>query len=124
MKFTTLNRMIVTKTFHYRNYEIFKSKLEEEAYNLLKKRFQHEIIIYEWAVPGNEKMSIDFFVPQRLIAIECDGEQHRKFNKFFHGTINNFIAQQKRDRMKDDFCRLNNIKMLRIVNISGLGVLK
>lgn len=65
-------------------------------------------------------MSIDFFVPQRMIAIECDGIHHAKYNKFFHGSYKNFVAQKQRDNKKSWFCELNNIKLIRITTIEEL----
>ena len=50
--------------------------------------------------------------------IEYDGEQHFKpirFNKCTEEqAIHNFREIQKRDKIKDDFCKENNIKLVRI----------
>ena len=45
-------------------------------------------------------------------AIEVQGEQHEKFNKFFHrGDPNNFIKQQERDQLKKELCEKNQIAL-------------
>ncbi|CAI2201051.1 14349_t:CDS:1, partial [Funneliformis geosporum] len=45
-------------------------------------------------------------------AIEVQGEQHEKFNKFFHrGDPNNFIKQQERDQLKKELCEENWIAL-------------
>jgi len=45
-------------------------------------------------------------------AIEVQGEQHEKFNKFFHrGDPNNFIKQQERDQLKKELCEENQIAL-------------
>ncbi|RIA78969.1 hypothetical protein C1645_841925 [Glomus cerebriforme] len=45
-------------------------------------------------------------------AIEVQGEQHEKFNKFFHrGDPNNFIKQQERDQLKKELCEENRIAL-------------
>ncbi|CAG8655464.1 10824_t:CDS:1, partial [Paraglomus occultum] len=41
-------------------------------------------------------------------AIEVQGEQHEKYNEFFHkGDPNNFVRQQKRDQLKNELCEEN-----------------
>ncbi|CAG8821150.1 45144_t:CDS:2 [Gigaspora margarita] len=41
-------------------------------------------------------------------AIEVQGEQHEKYNEFFHkGDPNNFVRQQKRDQLKKELCEDN-----------------
>ncbi|CAG8807462.1 2008_t:CDS:1, partial [Racocetra persica] len=41
-------------------------------------------------------------------AIEVQGEQHEKYNEFFHkGDPNNFIRQQERDQLKKELCEEN-----------------
>ncbi|CAI2178599.1 447_t:CDS:2 [Funneliformis geosporum] len=45
-------------------------------------------------------------------AIEVQGEQHEKFNKFFHrGDPNNFIKQQAQDQLKKELCEENLIAL-------------
>ena len=46
--------------------------------------------------------------------IEYDGEQHFKFIKLWHGNEEGFKLQQLRDQIKTDFCKNNNIKLIRI----------
>ncbi|CAG8696836.1 32305_t:CDS:2, partial [Racocetra persica] len=41
-------------------------------------------------------------------AIEVQGEQHEKYNEFFHkGDPNNFIKQKERDQLKKELCEEN-----------------
>ena len=61
-------------------------------------------------------MTIDFFNATQNIAIEVDGNQHYKYNKFFHSNSRqNFLSQLKRDEKKEYFCDINNIKLIRIL---------
>lgn len=46
--------------------------------------------------------------------IEYDGEQHYNFIKLFHGDEEGFKYQQLRDRIKTDYCKDHNIKLIRI----------
>ncbi|CAG8841832.1 43832_t:CDS:2, partial [Gigaspora margarita] len=47
-------------------------------------------------------------------AIEVQGRQYKKFDKFFHGDLNNFIKQQERDQVKKGLCDENDIYLFYI----------
>jgi len=57
----------------------------------------------------------DFFLPKYNLCIEYDGMQHFKPIKYF-GGIKTFRLIQKRDKIKSDFCKTNNIILLRITH--------
>ena len=57
--------------------------------------------------------SFDFFLPDFSIAIEYQGEQHYHPLQCFGGE-EKFIAQQKRDEEKREFCKNNNYKLIEI----------
>lgn len=57
--------------------------------------------------------SLDFYLPDYNIAIECQGEQHFKPIKHFGGE-HNFIKTQERDKIKYDLCMNNDIILLYI----------
>ena len=63
-------------------------------------------------------LPFDFWLKDYNILIEVDGEQHEKPTTF--GGINkdvaelNFKQQLKRDKIKNDYCKYNNIPLLRI----------
>lgn len=48
-----------------------------------------------------------------MLAIEFDGIQHYEPVKYF-GGVAKFKQQKKRDLIKDNFCKENNIKLVRI----------
>jgi hypothetical protein len=89
-----------------------QSKLEKE----IKKILDEEKIIYifqykkEWLKFKNQ-MSLDFYLPDYNIAIECQGEQHFKPIYYFGGE-KEFKIVQKRDKLKKMLCEKNNIKLL------------
>lgn len=67
----------------------------------------------------NKKLRFDFYLPNINICIEYDGKQHFEYTPSIHG--NSFDKgqvlveqQQYRDSVKDEYCRDNNIKMIRI----------
>lgn len=59
------------------------------------------------------KLYFDFYLPEYNMCIEYDGIQHFKPINYFGGE-NTFILQQKKDKIKTDYCTDNNIKLLRI----------
>lgn len=48
------------------------------------------------------------------IAIEYNGIQHYKYHSWFHASIEDFEYQLKRDALKRDFCKNNNIILIEI----------
>lgn len=62
---------------------------------------------------NNAILFFDFYLPQYNTLIEYDGEQHYKPNKSrFSEEIVKEI--QYRDHIKDEFCKNNNIRLIRI----------
>ena len=57
------------------------------------------------------KQSLDFFITDKNIAIECQGEQHFQPIEHFGGEII-FEAQKERDKRKLDLCTNHRIKLL------------
>lgn len=64
---------------------------------------------------NNNKLYFDFYVPELGTFFECQGQQHFKFVKFFHGDVGNFKAQKARDNDKLAYIQLEN-KFLVYVN--------
>lgn len=58
-------------------------------------------------------LPFDFYLPDYDIAIEYDGEQHYKPIKCFGGE-EKFKKTIERDKIKNDYCECNNIRLLRI----------
>ena len=60
-----------------------------------------------------QNLYFDFYLPEYNICIEYDGEQHFKSFNFFGGDVI-FEIQKIKDRIKNDYCIINNIKLIRI----------
>jgi hypothetical protein len=60
----------------------------------------------------NETLYLDFYLPLKKTCFEVHGEQHYKFVPFYHSNILNFLKSQKRDREKQEWCEINNIKYI------------
>lgn len=65
-------------------------------------------------------LPFDFFLPSFNLIIECDGEQHRgKTSENGIFTEEMVKGIQERDKIKDQWCLDNNIKILRIEYIDS-----
>lgn len=58
-------------------------------------------------------MPFDFYIKEFNLCIEFDGEQHYRENNYFGGN-NIFKETQKRDKIKNKYCKDNDINLLRI----------
>ena len=89
-----------------------QSKLEKEIRKMLEKENIYYIFQYktDW-LKHKKLMSIDFYLPDYNIAIECQGEQHFK-PIFYFGGEKEFKNVQKRDKLKNLLCKKNNVKIL------------
>ena len=96
-----------------------KSKFQKEIYGYLKEKFPNYIILEEWRIPRS-RLSFDFFIPDLDLLIECQGEQHRKFVKFFHGEMQGFIDQKRRDKRKKDWAEMNDFELLCVFTLKEL----
>ena len=112
----------------------FKIALAAHLYNSqgcphCKKGFKGEIIVSKFFEKENiavehpkrfpdckykNSLSFDFYLPDYKTCVEYDGLQHYQFVEIFHRTIEKFEEQQIRDRIKDDYCLENGIKLIRL----------
>lgn len=59
------------------------------------------------------KLKFDFYLPEFNICIEFDGEQHYRPIRHFGGK-KAFELQKIKDNIKNDYCKSNNIRLIRI----------
>jgi predicted RNA-binding Zn-ribbon protein involved in translation (DUF1610 family) len=57
------------------------------------------------------KQSLDFYLPDYNVAIECQGGQHFECNSYFGGE-EGFLYQTERDERKRRLCCENNVKIV------------
>lgn len=80
------------------------SKFENHIYNCLKELFPYTRITRQAYVKyKHKKLFFDFYIKGLGIYIECQGEQHHKYVKHFHGNMFGFWGSQERDRLKLDY---------------------
>lgn len=87
------------------------SKLEEKIYTML---FNEKIdFIFQYK---NKKIlgsqSLDFYIPNINLGIECQGRQHYENKSHFGLGQFDYDMQIKRDTEKFDKCNLNNIELI------------
>lgn len=73
--------------------------------------------------PKNRKLRFDFYLPNKNVCIEYDGIQHFESKEYFGGD--KFLKYiQICDNIKNKFCGMNGIKLIRISYKEGMGKLK
>lgn len=73
--------------------------------------FEQEVIMFKYENGTNSKF--DFYVDNKYL-IEYDGETHYHCNLHGWHTEERLLEQQKRDKIKDEWCKKNNIPLIRI----------
>lgn len=67
---------------------------------------------------SKRNLKFDFFIPKLNLAIEYDGQQHFEpvdfSGKGYESALEIYHNTMMRDRIKNDFCANNNIRLLRI----------
>lgn len=59
------------------------------------------------------RLRFDFYIPEKEIAIECDGEQHYHPVEFFGGK-EKFETLKQNDFIKDTYCEEHGITLIRL----------
>ena len=59
------------------------------------------------------RLPFDFYLPKYNCCIEFDGTQHYYISDFF-GGLDKFISTVISDTVKNEYCKKNNIKLIRI----------
>lgn len=80
------------------------SYIADAVYQCLKEVFPNNVIIREhYLYYKGTRLFFDFFIKDLGILIEVQGEQHFKYIKHFHGSIEAFRAQKYRDNLKKEY---------------------
>ena len=99
------------------------SEFSSEVLDFLFPFWKKDVILSEWPVAGT-RMRYDYVNLSKKIIIETDGEQHSQYSPYFHNNSRaKYLAQIKRDVLKDKIAELNGFKMVRI-NPSDLPITK
>jgi len=117
MKFKTLNGSL-KRVSKIRKYIIdwegkSRSKIQYNTKQKIKDVWANNVVFEEFPVAGT-KLTLDFYNASKKIAIEVQGQQHRKYVKFFHGNKMNYLDQLRSDKQKIEFCKINDIRLIEI----------
>lgn len=93
------------------------------ARQLLKEIFPTLQLLEEVSIPlrKRETLYLDFYLPLKNLTVEVHGEQHYKFVGFYHNNMLGFLRSQKRDREKEEWCSINNIKHIVLPHFEDVG---
>lgn len=92
------------------------SKNHLKAVQLILATIPNAYICEECNIPlgiRGKNLYLDIYLPHFNIAIEVDGRQHEVYVAHFHGDKMNFLTQKKNDRLKQDWCDINNITLVK-----------
>ena len=101
-----------------------ESKGEKE----IRKLLDNKDVIFETQKRFNECRNIlplpfDFYLPDYNTCIEYDGEQHFRSVKYFGGE-QGLIKRKLKDDIKNEYCKNNNIKLIRIKYNENINILE
>ncbi len=93
-----------------------RSRGEQWLYDGISCLFPYYDILEEFQCIGLSRLRIDFLIlsPGIRIAFEYDGEQHHKYVPHFHRSRKGHADSIIRDSQKDQWCKINAIKLIRI----------
>lgn len=122
MKLLDLNGNLVKVSVSQSDYPIkeeSRSILQGKVGKHLQEKFPFDIILEDFTIP-NSRLSLDFIIFSRSLAYEIDGSQHHHYNSFMHKNAGSFARQLRYDDDKTKWCKMNGIKLIRIVKEKDL----
>lgn len=93
-----------------------KSSYHLQARTLLSSLHPTLQILEEVGIPikKGQTLYMDFYLPLLKWCVEVHGEQHYKFVPHYHGNIMSFLKSQQKDKDKQEWCLINNIKYIEL----------
>jgi len=84
-------------------------KLFDKPFYKIRPQFLNNPVTF-----GTNNLELDCFNEELKLAVEYDGAQHYKFIPHFHKTHDGFMNQRYRDYMKEQMCKENKIRLIRV----------
>jgi hypothetical protein len=97
-----------------------ESKGETECRRVLESIFQRKFkkvrpqFLKNPVTGGTNNLELDCYNEELGVAVEYDGRQHAEYTPYFHKNKEAFYNQQYRDYMKQQMCKENNIKLIKV----------
>ena len=114
MKFKDLDGNIHNKDISdYKWSEGGASRGERELGERLTSLFPN-LTIYSQLPCFGTRLKIDFVIISLRLAFEFDGNQHEEYVPHFHRTRKGFQRSKDRDWEKEEWCKNNKIRLLRV----------
>lgn len=88
------------------------SKGEKLLAEALDKMFPN--MVYQELPCVGTKLRLDFYIHLLKMAFEFDGSQHDEYVPHFHGSRKKFAQAKNRDWEKEEWCKINGIRLIRI----------
>ncbi len=130
VKFNCIDGSIVNITLKSNDYpvcnkDVCKSNAQYRFGQRLVKLFPNDVVLEEFIIPKGGGLSLDFFMPRQRWAFEIQGRQHNVFVRYMHGTKDGFKQQQVRDKVKCNWCNINQITLIAIddKNVDSVDIL-
>jgi len=100
------------------------SQLSKSVRETLSNTFPNTLIKDEEYVSyKGTRLFFDFYIPAFNVYIEVQGIQHTEFNKHFYNDAATFRAAKKRDRLKREWCDLNDYTLV-CINYDEIPITK
>ena len=93
--------------------ELHRSKGEERILRYIEENNLKYKTEYKFSKSTIQTYRFDFYLPKENTLIEYDGKQHFEAVEYFGGE-RTFLETQRRDKIKTDFAKTENIKLIRI----------
>lgn len=91
-----------------------RSKIQKAVKDFLSEYWRGCVVYEEFPVYGT-RLKVDILNASRMQAVEVHGDQHIKFNKFFHSNSREkYLDSISRDMQKYEWLEQNNFKVIEI----------
>lgn len=121
---TECNREFLTTYNHFRNGDrcpfcsnIVNSKAVLDIVDFLNSKnilYKREYTYSDLVSDKGKVLRFDFYFPEYNVLLEYDGKQHFVYNENTIFNKETFLRIKKHDKMKDEYCLNNNIRLVRI----------
>ena len=93
---------------------VISNKVLSLLNELFPKNTRDRIYAEQYINYKGQKLFFDFYIKELSCYVECQGAQHTKFIKHFHGNMDGFYAQKYRDNLKIEYVQSKNMYLIRI----------